>query len=114
MLIKNRFLHNHNSFEKFASFFPVRYIELAMAASGAKTEAFRRLPTNVVPEHYELDLKPDLEGFTFSGRTSIRVRVSSLKSSSRNSFVAINGMINPSVLCCPWLTFNYVLYIYIE
>lgn len=42
----------------------------------AKTEAFRRLPTAVVPENYELHLKPDLEKFTFTGRTSIRIRVS--------------------------------------
>lgn len=49
---------------------------MASTAAVAKKEAFRRLPKNVVPEHYELNLTPDLEKFIFSGSTSVRIRVS--------------------------------------
>ncbi|HZO82881.1 MAG TPA: M1 family metallopeptidase [Candidatus Binataceae bacterium] len=34
-----------------------------------------RLPTNVVPERYEISLTPDLKAFTFAGEESVAVRV---------------------------------------
>lgn len=54
---------------------------MASTAAVAKKEEFRRLPKNVVPEHYELSLTPDLEKFVFSGSTSVRIRVSNAENS---------------------------------
>lgn len=34
-----------------------------------------RLPRNVVPTHYDLELSPDLESFTFDGRVTVAVEV---------------------------------------
>src|SRR5579864_3885921 len=34
-----------------------------------------RLPSNVVPERYEISLTPDLRAFTFAGEENVTVRV---------------------------------------
>lgn len=38
-------------------------------------ERYKRLPRNVVPSHYVLELAPDLEKFTFAGRQEVTVNV---------------------------------------
>lgn len=39
---------------------------------------FRRLPTSVVPTHYELMLQPDLQAFSFTGKTIVQISVSTV------------------------------------
>ena len=36
---------------------------------------YSRLPTNVLPSHYFLTIRPDLSDFTFAGREAIDVQV---------------------------------------
>jgi len=45
----------------------------------AQKAKFERLPTNVVPRHYELLLQPNLQEFTFKGKTIVQVNVSTVK-----------------------------------
>lgn len=43
--------------------------------AGEKAKEFSRLPTNVVPTHYYLTIRPDLGNFTFSGSETVQVQV---------------------------------------
>ena len=40
-----------------------------------KAAKFTRLPTNVVPNHYHLTIRPEISKFTFSGTETIDVQV---------------------------------------
>ncbi|XP_059053898.1 puromycin-sensitive aminopeptidase [Achroia grisella] len=40
-----------------------------------ENKPFQRLPKNVVPKHYNLELVPNLEKFTFTGKTSVKVSI---------------------------------------
>lgn len=41
-------------------------------------KAFERLPTNVIPRNYKVELTPDLNAFTFSGKLEVEVEVRKL------------------------------------
>lgn len=43
--------------------------------STSPQKEFKRLPTEVVPTHYVLELQPNLETFTFEGNTSVYIKV---------------------------------------
>ena len=45
-----------------------------MSKDGEK-KPFQRLPTAVLPRNYKIELTPDLEQFTFSGKLEISVEV---------------------------------------
>ena len=41
----------------------------------AEKKPFERLPTNVLPSNYKIELTPDLQKFTFLGKLEITVEV---------------------------------------
>lgn len=47
----------------------------AMAQQKMEKKPFERLPLDVVPINYKLELKPDLNAFTFQGKLEITVKV---------------------------------------
>ena len=46
-----------------------------MAQPGSAKKPFERLPVDVVPINYKVELKPDLEAFTFEGELEVTVKV---------------------------------------
>ena len=38
-------------------------------------QAFQRLPNDVIPINYKLELRPDLEAFSFQGKLDITAKV---------------------------------------
>lgn len=57
---------------------------------------FERLPSAVVPKHYNLELKPDLLAFTFSGNVSIEIQVKIKNSFELFVFVLVVYLSNGS------------------
>ena len=47
----------------------------SQTAKKMSEKTFQRLPLNVVPKHYTVQLKPDLQAFTFTGEQTINVSV---------------------------------------
>ena len=43
--------------------------------SGEEKKPFERLPTNVVPQNYKVELTPDLKAFTFKGKLQVTCQV---------------------------------------
>lgn len=40
-----------------------------------ENKPFQRLPKNIIPKHYDLELTPNVEKFTFTGKTAVKVSV---------------------------------------
>lgn len=49
-----------------------------MAQQQTEKKPFQRLPVDVIPINYKVELKPDLQAFTFQGKLEITVQVNKL------------------------------------
>lgn len=63
----------------------------------SKKVAFKRLPANIVPKHYILELKPDLQKLTFDGKTSVKIQV---------SFFFLNKIFCSHVFACVFASYQ--------
>lgn len=46
-----------------------------MSEQQSEKKPFQRLPVDVIPINYKVELKPDLQAFTFQGKLEITVKV---------------------------------------
>ena len=60
-----------------------------MAQPEAEKKPFERLPVDVVPLNYKLELNPDLKAFTFQGKLETTVQV--LGGCNADSFTMVNS-----------------------
>ena len=49
--------------------------ENGVHANGKEKKPFSRLPSTILPVHYDIFLKPDLKNLTFEGKMSVKLRI---------------------------------------
>ena len=50
-------------------------VEIKIEMADREKKPFERLPTDVVPRNYKVELKPDLKALTFEGKLEITCEV---------------------------------------
>ncbi|XP_011182080.1 puromycin-sensitive aminopeptidase isoform X2 [Zeugodacus cucurbitae] len=72
---KYGFVISRTSADVGVNYVPGHRLEIRRNMSTSPQKEFKRLPTDVVPTHYVLELKPNLEAFTFEGNTSVHIKI---------------------------------------